>query len=72
MLLSKIIPAVGKGDPVTERQARQALLEEGGTQLGHWQKLQLRLATPEEAEAARQRLMSRFPGGEEVFPRLPR
>jgi hypothetical protein len=67
MLPYEIIPALRKGDLVTEEQTRQALLEEGGTQLGHWRKVPLRLATQEEAEAARQRLIRRFPGSEDVW-----
>jgi hypothetical protein len=67
MLPYEIIPAVRKGDPLTEGEARQALMEEGGTQLGHWRKVQLRLATQEEAEAARQRFIARFPGSEEAW-----
>ena len=67
MLPYEIIPALRKGDPVTEEQARQALLEEGGTQLAHGRRVQLRLATQEEVEACRQRLIRRFPGSEEVW-----
>jgi hypothetical protein len=67
MLPYEIITALRKSDPLTEDQARQAMLEEGGTQLGHWRKVQLRFATQEEAEACRLRLMRRFPGSDDVW-----
>ncbi len=67
MLSYEIIAALRKGDPVTEDQARQAMLEEGGTQLGHEGRVQLFLATQEQAETSRRRLIARFPGSDDVW-----
>lgn len=67
MLPFQIIAAVRNGDPVTQDQVKQAMLDEGGSLLFGWNRPQLRFATEEEAEAARQRLIQRFPGSEEVW-----
>src|SRR5438105_29071 len=67
MLPYQIIAAVRKGDVVTPDQARDALLEEGGSQLFDPRVVQLRFAAEEDAEAARQRLIERFPGSEDVW-----
>jgi hypothetical protein len=67
MLPYQIITALRKGDPLTDDQARQAMLDEGGSLLFHPPGVQLRFATGEEAEAARQRLIQRFPGSEDVW-----
>lgn len=67
MLPYRIITAVRKSDPVTLGQARQAMLDEGGSQLLNPTTVQLRFATGEEAEAARQRLIQRFPGSEDAW-----
>jgi hypothetical protein len=67
MLPYEIITAVRKGDPVTDEEVRQAMLEEGGTQLGHWRRVHLRFATQEEAEACRQRLIRRLAGSDDVW-----
>jgi hypothetical protein len=67
MLPYRIITALRKSDPVTYDQARQAMLDEGGSQLFNPTMVQLRFATGEEAEAARQRLIQRFPGSEDVW-----
>jgi hypothetical protein len=67
MLPYEIIVALRRGDPVTDEQARQALVAEGATSLAHWRKVQLRLATEEEARAAQQRLIRRFPDSDEVW-----
>jgi hypothetical protein len=67
MLPFQIIAALRKGDPVTHDQVKQAMLDEGGSLLFHWTRPQLRFATGEEAEAARQRLIQRFPGSEGVW-----
>lgn len=67
MLPFQIVPAVRKSDPLTPEQATQALLDEGASRLGPSGAVQLRFANPEEAEAARQRLLRRFPGTEEVW-----
>lgn len=67
MLPYRIITALRKGDPVTPDQARQAMLDEGGSQLLNPMTVQLRFATGEEAEAARQRLIQRFPGSEDAW-----
>jgi len=67
MLPYEIIAALRKGDPLTDEQARQALMEEGGSQLPPWRRVQLRFATQDEALAARQRLSRRFPGSDDVW-----
>jgi hypothetical protein len=67
MLPYRIITALRKSDPVTPDQARQAMLDEGGSQLFNPTTVQLRFATGEEAEVARQRLIQRFPGSEDVW-----
>jgi hypothetical protein len=67
MLPYQIIPALRKGDPVTPEQAREAFLEEGASKLFDPQKIQLRFATEEDALAARQRLIKRFPGSDEAW-----
>ncbi|HEY7312675.1 MAG TPA: hypothetical protein VH643_25140 [Gemmataceae bacterium] len=67
MLPFQIIAAFRKGDPLTPDQVKQAMLEEGGSLLFHWNRPQLRFPTGEEAEAARRRLIQRFPGSEDVW-----
>lgn len=66
MLPYEIIAALRKSDPLTEEQARQAMLEEGATQLAHG-KVQLRFATREGTLAAQRRLIERFPGSDDVW-----
>jgi hypothetical protein len=67
MLPYQIIPALRKGDPVTADQVRQAMLDEGASQLPSPQQLQLRFATDDDAEASRQRLIRRLPGSDDVW-----
>jgi hypothetical protein len=67
MLPYRIITALRKSDPVTLDQARQAMLEEGGSQLYDPMTVQLRFTTEEEAQDARQRLIQRFPGSDDVW-----
>lgn len=67
MLPFQIIAAVRNSDPVTYDQVKQAMLDEGGSLGFHWNRPQLRFATGEEAEAARQRLIQRFPGSDDVW-----
>ena len=67
MLPFQIIAAVRKSDPVSPDQIKQAMRDEGGSQLFHGNRPQLRFATEVEAEAARQRLINRFPGTEDVW-----
>jgi len=67
MLPFQLIAALRKGDPVTHDQVKQAMLDEGGSLLFHRNRSQLYVATGEEAEAARQRLIQRFPGSEDVW-----
>jgi hypothetical protein len=64
MLPFEIIAAIRPGDPLTRAQARQALLDEGGTL---YNDVHLRLATQEEADACRQRLIHQFPGTDDVW-----
>jgi hypothetical protein len=67
MLPYQILPALRPGDPVTPAQVRQAMLEEGASQLADGEAVQLRFATQEEAEAARHRLSQRLPGSEPIW-----
>ena len=67
MLAYQILPALRKGDPLTIEQARQAMLDEGASALLAPEALQLRFATEEEAEAARRRLIRRFPASDDVW-----
>jgi hypothetical protein len=67
MLPYEIITALRKGDPLTWEQAKQAMLDEGGSLLFHPLRVKLYFATQEEAEAARTRLIRRFPGSEDVW-----
>jgi hypothetical protein len=67
MLPFQIMTALRKGDPVTLEACKQAMLQEGASQLFGPDKLQLRFATEEEAEACRQRLIRRLPESEPVW-----
>ncbi len=67
MLPYQLITALRKNDPVTFEQAKQAFLDEGASQLVNPEALELRFATPEEAEASRQRLIRKYPGTEDVW-----
>jgi hypothetical protein len=67
MLPFEIIAALRRGDSVTQEQAEQAMLAEGGTKLVDRGRVHLRLATREEAEACRQRLIHRLPGSDEIW-----
>jgi hypothetical protein len=67
MLPFQILVALRKGDPVTLEECKQAMLEEGASQLFGPGQLQLRFATEEEAEACRQRLIRRLPPSEPVW-----
>ncbi len=67
MLPFQIIPALRRGDPVTLEECRQAMIEEGASTLLGSEKPQLRFASEEEAEAARNRLIQRLPTSEQVW-----
>jgi hypothetical protein len=67
MLPYQVIAAVRKTDPVTVEQCRQAMIEEGASVLFGETNPQLRFATEEDAEAARDRLARRLPGSEPVW-----
>jgi hypothetical protein len=67
MLPYQIITALRRSDPMTWEQARQAVLEEGATTLEDPATPQLRFTTEEEAQAARQRLIRKFPGSDDVW-----
>jgi hypothetical protein len=67
MLPYQIITALRKDDPVSSDEARQAMLEEGGSTLVSPETVHLWFATEEEAEAARQRLVRRLPGSEPIW-----
>src|SRR5437016_1398881 len=67
MLPYQVFAALRKGDPVTVDQCRKALIEEGASVLFGEETPQLRFATEEEAEAARNRLAERLPNSEPVW-----
>ena len=67
LLPYEVIAAVRKGDPLDLSAAMNALSHEGGSSLFHFLNPRLLLATQEEAEACVKRLLSRFPGSEEVW-----
>jgi hypothetical protein len=67
MLPVQIITGLRSGDPVTLDQCRQAMIAEGASTLLGPDRLQLRFATEEEAEACRERLTQRLPGSEPVW-----
>jgi len=67
MLPFQIIPALRRGDKVTREECCQAMIEEGASTLLAPDKPQLRFATEEEAEAARQRLVQRLPNSDQVW-----
>jgi len=67
MLPVQIITALRRSDTVTLEECRQAMLDEGASTLFGPDHLQLRFATLEEAEAARQRLVKRLPESEQVW-----
>ena len=56
MLPFQVFPALRRGDPVTLDQCRQALIDEGASILFGADNPQLRFATEEDAEKARERL----------------
>jgi hypothetical protein len=67
MLPYHVFPALRKSDPVSAEDCRRAMIDEGATTLMGPGNIQLRLATEEEAEAARQRLIQRVPKTDEVW-----
>lgn len=67
MLPFQIVTGLRKGDPVTAAQCRDAMLAEGASTLLDPRRPQLRFATEEDAEAARQRLIQRLAGSEQVW-----
>jgi hypothetical protein len=67
MLPYQVIAAVRKSDSVTLEQCRKALVDEGASVLFGADEPQLRFATREEADAARQRLVLRLPNSDEVW-----
>ena len=70
MLPFEVVPAWRKDDPVTWDECRRAMIEEGASKLFGPDTLRLRFATNEDAEAARQRLIKRLPGSEQVWATL--
>ena len=68
LLPVEIIPARRESDPITETQVRQAMLEEGATQLGGGsRKVRLFFRSREEAQTAKERLLKRFPQSENIW-----
>lgn len=67
LLPYQIITALRPDDPVTAEDCAQALLDQGASLLFDRKKPQLRLATEEEAEACRLRLIAALPGSERIW-----
>ncbi len=67
MLPFRLLPVVRKGDPVTPEECARAMVGEGASILFDPNNPQLRLATGEEAEACRKRLVQALPGSEPVW-----
>lgn len=67
MLPFQIIIGLRKEDPVTQEECQRAMIEVGGSTLLDPQNPQLRFATLEEANAARNELIGRLPMSEEVW-----
>jgi hypothetical protein len=67
MLPYQIIPALRDGDVVTKEQVRNAMLEEGASELPDPNEPRLRFRTLAEAEAGKQRLIQRLPGSNPVW-----
>ncbi len=67
MLPYQMITARRNSDPISFEEARQALVDEGASALADPEALDLRFATEEDALAAKQRLVRRFPGTEDVW-----
>jgi len=67
MLPFEIIPALRRGDPVTQEECHQAMIGEGASMLLASDKPHLRFATLEEAEAARKRLALRLQNSDQVW-----
>ncbi len=67
MLPFQIFPALRKSDPVTPEQARQAMIELGGSTLFGPGTVQLRFPTRDDAMRARANLVERFPGTDDVW-----
>ena len=62
-----ILALLRKDDPVSWEACRDAMLAEGASLLFGSKNPELRFATEEEAEAARQRLIVAVPGSDEVW-----
>jgi hypothetical protein len=67
MLPFQVFPAIRKSDPVSVEECRKALIEEGASLLVSVDNPQLRFASADEAEAARNRLIRRLPKSEAVW-----
>lgn len=67
MLPFEIIAAPRKSDPVGRDEARKAMIELGGSALFEPDTIRLRFATKEEAERAKEQLIKRFPGSDDVW-----
>lgn len=67
MLPVQVIAALRRDDEVTNEACQQAMLDEGASRLLGKEHPQLRFATLEEAEAARQRLIKKLPHSEQVW-----
>jgi hypothetical protein len=63
----RVLALLRKGDPVSWEACREAMLVEGASILFGSKSPELRFATEEEAEAARQRLIVAVPGSDEVW-----
>lgn len=67
MLPYHVMALLRPDDPVSLEQVREAVLKEGATELFGSNRVQLRFATLEEAEAAVDRLKRSLPGSEPIW-----
>jgi hypothetical protein len=67
MLPYQILAARRNSDHVTFDQCRQAMLEEGASQLFGPDILQLRFPTEDAAESSRKRLIAELPGSDDIW-----
>jgi hypothetical protein len=67
LLPFQIVPFVRDGDPVTLEDCKNAMIEEGASELLDPDKPQLRFSTEDAAVRSKERLARRLPGSEPVW-----
>ncbi len=67
MLHYQVLPAIRATDPVNVEDVEAAMVEQGASQLNEVDGPQLRLATREEDEAFRSRLIEKLPSSEPIW-----